>query len=163
MSASSTVLEGAKAMKDSHHGFAVVGTPGQPQGIVTEWDILSKVVAAGRDPEKVTLSEIMSSNLLSIDKDAPLSEVSQIMTERGVRRLLVKDGNQVIGFITSKTMMASLEPLGGFSTEVSPPQAKVLRSSGTAATVNRAREEHFIVEISFCAGSGRQDQQGLQI
>jgi len=124
MSASSTVLEGAKAMKDSHHGFAVVGTPGQPQGIVTEWDILSKVVAAGRDPEKVTLSEIMSSNLLSIDKDAPLSEVSQIMTERGVRRLLVKDGNQVIGFITSKTMMARMnEYVDKVSTQISRLQA----------------------------------------
>jgi CBS domain-containing protein len=124
MSASSTVLEGAKAMRDSHHGFAVIGTPGQPQGIVTEWDILSKVVAAGRDPEKVTLSEVMSSNLLSIDKDAPLSEVSQIMTERGVRRLLVKDGNQVIGFITSKTMMARMnEYVDKVSTQISRLQA----------------------------------------
>jgi CBS domain-containing protein len=124
ISAGSTVLEGAKAMKDSHHGFAVIGTSSQPQGIVTEWDILSKVVAAGLDPGKVSMSEIMSSNLLSIDKDAPLSEVSQMMTERGVRRLLVKDGNQVIGFITSKTMMARMnEYVDKVSTQISRLQA----------------------------------------
>jgi malate dehydrogenase (oxaloacetate-decarboxylating) len=108
LSSSSTVLEGAKAMKDSRHGFAIIGTTSQPQGIVTEWDILAKVVAEGRDPGKVTMGDIMSSELLSIDAGAGLAAVSQLMTERGVRRLLVKEENQIIGFITSKTMLARM-------------------------------------------------------
>ncbi len=108
LSASSTVLEGAKAMKNTRHGFAVVGTTNEPQGIVTEWDIVSKVVAEGWDPQKVTMAEVMSSELLSIDAGAPLSAVSQLMTEKGVRRLLVKDGGSVIGFITAKTMLARM-------------------------------------------------------
>jgi signal-transduction protein with cAMP-binding, CBS, and nucleotidyltransferase domain len=108
ISSSSTVLEGAKAMKNSRHGFAVIGTPSEPQGIVTEWDILSKVVAEGWEPQRVTMGEIMSTDLVSIDAGAALSTVSQLMTERGVRRLLVKDGNKVIGFITAKTMLAKM-------------------------------------------------------
>ncbi|MDE1852662.1 MAG: CBS domain-containing protein [Thaumarchaeota archaeon] len=108
LSANSTVLEGAKAMKGTRHGFAVVGTPNDPLGIVTEWDILAKVVAEGWDPQKVTMGEIMSKELVSVDAGAGLSAVSQLMTERGVRRLLVKDGSQVIGFITSKTMLARM-------------------------------------------------------
>ncbi len=108
ISASSSVLEGAKAMKNSRHGFAIIGTPKDPQGIVTEWDIVSKVVAEGWDPQKVIMGEIMSTDLLSIDGGAGISAVSQMMTERGVRRLLVKEGNQVIGFITSKTMLARM-------------------------------------------------------
>ena len=103
-----SVLEGAKAMKDSRHGFAIIGTPAEPQGVVTEWDIISKVVSEGRDPRSVTMGEVMTKNLLSIDASTPLSTVSQIMTEKGVRRLLVKDGNQVIGFITGKTMLARM-------------------------------------------------------
>ena len=119
-----TVLEGAKAMKNSRHGFAVIGTPALTQGIVTEWDILSKVVAEGRDPQKVTMGEVMSSNLLSIDGGAPLSTVSQLMTERGVRRLMVKDGSQVIGFITSKTMLARMNDyVDKVSTQISRLQA----------------------------------------
>jgi len=122
--ASSTVLEGAKAMKNSHHGFALIGTPGQPQGIVTEWDILSKVVAEGRDPRSVTMGDVMSSNLLSMDASAPLSTVSQVMTERGVRRLLIKDGDKVIGFITSKTMLARMNDyVDKVSTQISRLQA----------------------------------------
>jgi signal-transduction protein with cAMP-binding, CBS, and nucleotidyltransferase domain len=108
ISGEDTVLEGARAMKNSRHGFAIVGAPDSPMGIVTEWDIVSKVVAEGRDPQKLKMAEIMSTDLLSIDAGAGLSAVSQIMTERGVRRLLVKDGNRVIGFITAKTMLARM-------------------------------------------------------
>ncbi|HEV2139539.1 MAG TPA: CBS domain-containing protein [Nitrososphaerales archaeon] len=108
LSANTNILEGAKAMKNSKHGFAIIGTPASPEGIVTEWDIVAKVVAEGRDPARVTLREVMSTELLSVEAGAGLSSVSQLMTERGVRRLLVKDGNQVIGFITSKTMLARM-------------------------------------------------------
>ena len=106
--AESSVFEGAGAMKSTRHGFAIVGTPDQPQGIVTEWDIITKVVAAGLDPQKVTMGETMTKDLLSIEANAPLSAVSEIMTERGVRRLLVKDKGKVIGYVTSKTMLARM-------------------------------------------------------
>ncbi len=108
LSANTTILEGAKAMKNSKHGFAIIGTTASPEGIVTEWDIVAKIVSEGRDPAKVTLGEVMSTELLSVEAGTGLSSVSQIMTERGVRRLLVKDGNHVIGFITSKTMLARM-------------------------------------------------------
>jgi CBS domain-containing protein len=108
LSATTTVLEGAKAMKDTKHGFAIIGTPAEPQGIVTEWDIICKVVSGGRAPQTITMGEVMTTDLLSIDAGAPLSAVSQIMTEKGVRRLLVKEGNQVVGFITAKTMLARM-------------------------------------------------------
>jgi len=108
LSATSSVVEGAKAMKDTRHGFAMIGTAVDPQGVVTEWDIICKVVSEGRDPQKVTMGEIMSKELVTMDANAPLSAVSQLMTEKGVRRLLIKEGNQVIGFITAKTMLARM-------------------------------------------------------
>ena len=124
ISAGSTVLEGAKAMKNARRGFAVIGSSSQPQGIVTEWDILSKVVAEGWDPQKVTMGEVMSSDLLSIDGGAPLSAVAQLMPEKGERRLLVHDGGQVIGFITSTTMLARMNEFADkVSTQISRLQA----------------------------------------
>ena len=108
ISADSSVLKGAELMKTSRHGFAVIGSPDSPQGIVTEWDIVCKVVAEGKDPRTLTMREIMSSELLSIDGGAGIGAVSQLMTERGVRRLLVKDGSKIIGFITGKTMLARM-------------------------------------------------------
>ena len=124
ISANSTILEGAKAMKNTKHGFAIVGTPAEPQGLVTEWDIVSKVVAEGWDPQKVTMGEGMSKELLSIDGGAPLSAVAQLMTEKGVRRLIVKEGKSVTGYITSKTMLARMnEYVDKVSSQISKMQA----------------------------------------
>src|SRR5438128_2474473 len=54
-----TLLEAAKAMADRRQGFVIVTSPeGRPIGIVTEWDILAKVVAGGRDPATVPGPEI---------------------------------------------------------------------------------------------------------
>ncbi len=108
LSANLTVSEGAKAMKGSRHGFAVIGESAHPEGIVTEWDIVSKVVAEGLDPHNVTLVQIMSTDLVYVDSEAGLSTVSQLMTEKGVRRLLVEKGGEVVGVITSKTMLARM-------------------------------------------------------
>ena len=125
--ATTSVLEGAKAMKNTKHGFAVVGTPGDPLGIVTEWDIVAKVVAEGRDAQKVAMRDVMTTDLLSIEGGLGLSEVSRLMTERGVRRLLVKDKGRVIGFITSKTMLARMnEYVDKVSAQISRLQAPSL-------------------------------------
>jgi predicted transcriptional regulator len=91
------VIEGLKATKGSKHGFAVIRDPSHLEGIVTEWDILSKVVAVGLDLEKVTIREIMTRELISVDAETGISTVSQTMTEKGVRRHLVRQGGTVIG------------------------------------------------------------------
>lgn len=119
-----TIIEGAKAMKETRRGFAVIGTLDAPQGVVTEWDILSRVVAEGLEPQKVTMGEIMSKDILSIDGAAALSAVSQLMSENGVRRLIVKEKGQVIGFITSKTMLRRMnEYVDRISTQISRLQS----------------------------------------
>jgi predicted transcriptional regulator len=106
--AGTTVLEGARAMKMSKRGFAIIGDPSHPEGIVTEWDILSKAVAEGVDLGKVTLGEIMTRELVSVDADVGISTVTQVMAQKGVRRLLARQEGTVIGFITSKTILARL-------------------------------------------------------
>ena len=124
ITAESTVLQGAELMKSSRHGFAVIGSPENPQGIVTEWDIVCKVVAEGKDPHSVTMGEIMSKELLSIEAGTGIAAVSQLMTERGVRRLLVRDGPKIIGFITGKTVLARMnEYVDKVSSQISRLQA----------------------------------------
>jgi signal-transduction protein with cAMP-binding, CBS, and nucleotidyltransferase domain len=109
LSPETTVLEAAKTMKSSRRGYAVIGPREHPLGIVTEWDILSQVVAEEKDPEKVTLNQIMSKDIIFVDGGAGLSEVSQMMAQKGIRRLIVEEKGQVLGVITSKEMMARLK------------------------------------------------------
>lgn len=102
-------LDAAKQMKAERQGYVIVTWEGKPQGIVTEWDYLSKVVADARDPSAVTLKEIMSEGLITVKAGDSLEDVARTMTERGVRRVLVLQEGKVIGVITSRTIMARLE------------------------------------------------------
>lgn len=105
-----TALEAAKQMKSSRHGFVIiVGADGRPEGIVTEWDYLSKLVAEGKDPSKIRLEEIMSTDLVAVKPDDGIDFVSQMMSERGIRRVLVIQGGKVLGVITSRTVLARLK------------------------------------------------------
>jgi CBS domain-containing protein len=99
-------LEAARSMKEKHQGYVIVAADGTPQGIVTEWDYLSKVVAEGKDPSKVILRDLMSQGLISVAADEGIEGVAKTMTERGVRRLLVLQDGKVIGVITSRTILA---------------------------------------------------------
>jgi len=108
LSPDETVLQGARVMKQSNHGFAVIGPKKKPLGIVTEWDIVAQVVAEGKDPNKMTMEEIMSKDLVFVEGSAGLAAVAQIMTQKGVRRLLVEENHVVTGVITAKEMLARM-------------------------------------------------------
>ena len=102
-------FEASKLMKANHQGFVVVSNHGLPVGVVTEWDYLSKIVADGKDPASVKLEEIMSSGLVTVPAGEGLEGVARIMTEKGVRRLLVMHEGTVLGVVTSRTILARLE------------------------------------------------------
>lgn len=120
-------LEASKLMIRQRHGFVVVvSADGKPEGIVTEWDYLSKVTAQEKNPSKVTLSDIMSRDLVSVDASEGLEHVAQVMADRGIRRLLVVQNGKVIGVITAKTILERLrEYVNKVSTQIarlqSPP------------------------------------------
>lgn len=102
-------LEAARKMKESHQGFVIVADAGTPEGIVTEWDYLLKIVAEGRDPAQSTLGDIMTPGLITVKGSDGLESVARTMTEQGVRRVMVLQDGQVLGVITSRTILARLE------------------------------------------------------
>ena len=110
LSRETTALEGARQMKVKRHGYAIIASStGSPEGIVTEWDYLSKIVAEGRDPSHVRLGEIMTSDLVSVDANVGLDQVAQLMTQKGIRRVLVLKDRKVIGVITAAIMLSRLK------------------------------------------------------
>lgn len=105
-----SALEAARQMKAKSHGFVIIASRGgDPEGIVTEWDFLAKIVAEARDSAKVMLGDIMTSDLVSVDANEGIDQVAQIMTQKGIRRVLVIKDNQVLGVITAKTMLSRLK------------------------------------------------------
>ncbi len=105
-----TALDAAQQMKSKHHGFVVVVTAdGKPEGIVTEWDYLSKLVTEGKDPSKVRLGEMMSPDPVTVKASEGIDQVAQLMSKKGIRRVLVLQDGTLIGIITAKTVLASLK------------------------------------------------------
>ncbi len=108
---SMSALEAARQMKAKSHGFVIIASiGGDPEGIVTEWDFLAKIVAEAKDPARVKLGEIMTTGeLVSVDANEGLDQVAQIMTQKGIRRVLVITDHKVLGVITAKTMLSRLK------------------------------------------------------
>jgi len=96
-----SVEEVAILMKEKGIGNCIV-ISGKPLGIITESDIIKKVVAKNLNASKVAAEEIMSSPILVIDPYVPLEEAMKTMGKCNVRRLPVVENGELIGIITNK-------------------------------------------------------------
>ena len=99
---SMTVLEAAQLMKKRKIGNVIVVEKKQPIGILTESDILKKVVANGKNAKDVLVKDVMSTPIIVIDPYVSLEEAMKTMGKCNVRRLPVIENNELIGIITQK-------------------------------------------------------------
>lgn len=100
-------LSCARTLTAQHKGYAVVLRPsGEVAGIVTEWDFLEKVLAAGRDPAHLSIAEIASPIVKACAPETPAEDVIAMMASSGIRRIVVRSGEHVVGIITSRDVLA---------------------------------------------------------
>jgi len=95
-----SVLDLARLLNERRIGAVVVLEGGALVGIVTERDILNKVVAAARDPVRTTVRDVMSTNLVVVAPKTPVREAMAIMTESRHRHLPVLCGQELCGIIS---------------------------------------------------------------
>jgi len=97
-----SVLEATKLMKKRKIGNVIVVENKQPVGILTESDVIRKIVAEGKDVKNVKVKEAMSTPLIVIDPYVTLEEAMKTMGKCNVRRLPVCENDELIGIITQK-------------------------------------------------------------
>jgi CBS domain-containing protein len=96
-----TLAEIAERMRDENVGaIPIVDDDDKLCGIVTDRDIVVRAVAEGEDPAECTAEEILSGQLHTIDPDADLEEVADLMARHQIRRLPVVEEEVVIGMIS---------------------------------------------------------------
>lgn len=105
--AGDTVLEAAKLMDRENIGSVIV-EDGDSLGIVTERDILRKVVAKGRDAHKIFVKDIMVGPLVSIGPEKSVEEADELMTKHRIRRLPVIKGELMVGIVTVRDVSKGL-------------------------------------------------------
>lgn len=119
-----TVSDAVKAMRNGDLSSIIVAnrTTQQPMGIITERDILYRVIGENRNPSETTLRNIMSSPLVSVNDRTSVKEAICIMRNRHIRRLLVKKQNDsILGITTLRSAIGNIPSQGIDLAEVELP------------------------------------------
>ena len=104
-----TATAAAIAMVERKVGAAAVEKDGRVVGIITERDILQKVVGAQRDPAATHVSDIMSSPALSIGVKTTVADAAAMMRKHHIRHLLVLDKNEkLVGILALRYLLYDL-------------------------------------------------------
>ncbi|MFH0860130.1 MAG: CBS domain-containing protein [Candidatus Altiarchaeota archaeon] len=109
-----SVSEAAKLMAEKAIGCLIVTgergvfLPVKELGMVTERDVLKRVVAKSIPPDKTTVSQITSKPLIAVEAETNVEDVSEIFEKRDIRRIAVTEGEMVVGIVTVRDVANSL-------------------------------------------------------
>jgi CBS domain-containing protein len=102
----------AHIMDDNELGCVIVtNKAGKPVGILTERDLVIRVLAKNLKPDAIKAKEIMTSPLVTIDPDATVSEAARRMSRLNIRRLGVTYKGNLVGLVSSKDILAVMPEL----------------------------------------------------
>jgi CBS domain-containing protein len=104
-----SVMEAVKLMNENEIGCLVVIRRGKAIGIITERDLLKRVIAKMRDPRKTKVRQIMTKPLIVGDPNMDLEDATKLMFERKIKKLPVIEAGRLVGLI-SLTDIARFQP-----------------------------------------------------
>ncbi len=144
-----TVLEVSKSMANMDIGSIIVIDKDRPVGIITESDIIRRVIAEEKDVKKTTASEIMSSPIIHVEPGTALTEAMRVMARSNIRRVAVLKNNSLAGIITSRDILR-------WSPELIDILVESLRLRNEEVTRDRVDDEddELIVYGGECSNCG---------
>jgi len=124
--AEATVMRAVKIMNENEIGCLVVTRNGRAVGIITERDLLKRVIGKARSPTRTKVREIMTKPLIAGHSDMDLEDATRLMFEKKIKKLPVVEHGRLMGLITL-TDVARFQPqmikiLKKLSDHVSAPQ-----------------------------------------
>ena len=102
------IYTASKVMRENGAGSVIVTAEGKPVGIVTERDILYKVVAEDLSVTHVRLRKIMSSPLVTVPSHTTVRAALRIMRDKNFRRLIVTEDDKIVGIIAHRYVIGDL-------------------------------------------------------
>src|SRR5215210_3040910 len=106
-----SVVDAAKRMIQEKKGPLPIVEGDRPVAIITDRDIIAHVVAEGRDPNSVSVDDIATRDLVTIGPDQDVDEVRQLMDQHELDRILVVEGDRLVGIISEADIRADEGPL----------------------------------------------------
>jgi len=98
---SSTLVDNAvKVMNKNHIGCLIIEDNGETRGIVTQRDLLKKVLEKAKDPRKLFVSDIMTKKLVVGNPDMEIHEAARLMFKKKIKKLPIVENGKLVGLIT---------------------------------------------------------------
>ncbi len=105
-----TVLDAAMRLAELDVGsMPICGEDNRLKGMLTDRDIVVKVLATGKDPAAITAGELGEGKPVTIGADDPVDEALRTMAEHKVRRLPVIDGHDLVGIVSTADLATSID------------------------------------------------------
>lgn len=101
-----SVAEAAQSMSKNQVGAVLVVEGGELKGILSERDVVSRVVAEGQDPAATKVSEVATAEVVDVEVGTPIRKCVEMQLAMGVRHLPVTDGGKPVGILSSRDFLA---------------------------------------------------------
>ena len=105
-----TVAEAIQRMRERQVGSLLVQqvSPSDTWGIITQTDVVCKIIAPDRDPNQVDVTEVMTKPITIVRPDMSLQECAHLMAREHIRRVFVVDGLHVVGVVSASDIFQTL-------------------------------------------------------
>jgi CBS domain-containing protein len=103
-----TVYEALQTMAKHNSGALLVMEGEKMVGILSERDCVRKVELQGKSVQETKVTDIMTSNVISVQCDQSVEECEALMMEKGIRHLPVYDGDKLAGFLSVRDVLAEV-------------------------------------------------------
>lgn len=100
ISVDATIMEAVKLMNNNNIGCLIVAKRGEALGIITERDILTRVIAKARNVEATRVSDVMSKPLILGESEMFLDDAVKMMFQEGIKKLPLMKNGELVGIVT---------------------------------------------------------------
>lgn len=145
------VTTAAKRMSKKNIGSILVIDAGDPIGILTEKDLLHKIVALGKDSNEILVRDIMTSSLITVEPDMSIFEAHKLMHDHHFRRLPVVKDNELLGIVTETDLSKAMSNYG---TSINP----TIEKPGTEKIKTVSKKYNLISGTSYIVVEEKQDK-----
>lgn len=106
--AQSTAADAAKKLASDDVGVLPICDNGKLKGVVTDRDIVVKLIAEGKDPAQTKIVDLIQGEAITVGADDDVQEAIRTMKDHKVRRLPVIDGTELVGMVSQADIARSL-------------------------------------------------------
>lgn len=119
---SAPLIDAARMMREKGVGDILIvrkhGREERPVGVITDRDIVVHAIACRLDLDEVTVADLCTREPISVDADADLVEITAVMKEHGVRRVVVKRDCEIAGIVTLDNVIEAMAEMNNNLSEM---------------------------------------------